>query len=90
MGESIKENKKNKSNSVLAPIDIKGSYFVNGLKFSHSKYEVLLEFFQNPPKENGRTDGIRIYMTPVVFKIVMELLNSQLKIFEDKYGKIER
>jgi|GEM_PF-3001380 len=92
MGDEKTNNNKiddKKQEQKTAPIDIRGSYYTNGVRTTFSQYEFLLDFFQYPLRDDGRFDGFRVYVNPVNFKHITNLFVEQLKQYEKHFGEIK-
>ena len=71
------------------PVELRDTFYSNGLKILGSQYEFVLDFIELPPKDNELLEGIRIYINPINFKLFTELFNEQLKKHEKQFGEIK-
>ena len=90
MGTKPNSNKNmNKKEQKPIPIEFRDTFYANGVRLTSSQYEFVLDFFQQPPQDNGRYEGFRIYLNPENFKLFTNLFKEQLEIFEEKIRKIK-
>ena len=71
------------------PIDLRDTFYSNGVKMLSSQYEFSLDFFEQPPRDDGYFEGIRLYVNPINFKLFTKLFNEQLEQYEKRFGEIK-
>lgn len=83
--QSIKTKKKKK-----APItNILTSFYTNGIGLTFDETEIILEFLQTPPKQDGTVDAIRIIANPGTLKRFTKTFQELIKSYEKEYGEIK-
>jgi len=65
---------------------LRGSY-ANAMSVSHTKEEFILDFLNLFPPQG--VVNARVIMTPSHLKRVIIALSNNLKMYEDKFGKVE-
>lgn len=70
------------------PIELRDTFYADGIKIFGGQYNFILDFFEQPVKDNGFLEGIRIYVHPVSLKAFSDLIRTQLKQYEELFGKI--
>lgn len=70
-------------------VNVKYSFYANGIATTWRKEESVVEFFQTPEKIDKTVDGIRVYLSPENLKVFINLLQGEIKKYEKQFGKIE-
>ncbi len=76
-------------NKKFTKFNIKESFYSNGLRMQVSNFECILDFFQIPKKDDGTTEALRIFVTPVNLKFITQLMVEQLERYEKEFGEIK-
>lgn len=87
---TIKNNVKNKEIDLTKyPIDFRDTFYANGIRIVGTQLDFVLDFFEQPPKDEGCFEGIRIFVNPVSLKVFSNLIIDQLKQYEKMFGEIK-
>lgn len=71
------------------PVDITNTFYANAVRTFNNQYEFALDFIQQPVRDDGAFEGLRIYLNPQSFKIFTQLFIEQLKKYEKQFGEIK-
>jgi len=92
MEDESKNNIKDKEFDDLLkiPVELRDTFYADGIKILAGEYSFVLEFFEQPIKDNGFLEGIRIYVHPVSLKAFSDLIRDQLEEYEELFGKLDQ
>ena len=72
---------------ISIPENLKGGVYCNNMLVAHTKEEFFMDFLMMAP--GGGALVSRVIMSPGHMKRTLAALQTNLKLYEDAYGKIE-
>jgi hypothetical protein len=87
--EKTNQSIKTKSKKRPPITNITTSFYTNGIGLTFDETEIILEFFQTPPKQDGTVDAIRIITNPGTLKKFTKVFQELIKSYEKEYGEIK-
>lgn len=88
--ESKTDKKVSHENELVKhPVDITNTFYANAVRTFNSQYEFAVDLIQQPVRDDGAFEAIRIFLNIQSFKIITLLLLEQLQKYEKQFGEIK-